>query len=316
MADSKNRHNGVLLVDKPRGMTSHDVVDHLRRIIGQRRVGHTGTLDPLAEGLLVTCLGRATKLAQFISSFDKTYDAEVYLGQSSVTFDGEGVAAAGPPKPVPSVSDDQLESLLCRFVGTITQRIPAHSAVKVGGQRLYKLARMGREVELPERQVEIIDLQLLEYREPVLRIRVSCSPGTYIRALANDLGERLGCGAYLLGLRRTRVGQLSVDNALSLPEIERLCEHNELKERLLSPGQVLPYPAIVVSDDLRQAVLAGRSITSRQIIRLTGAFTEGQLVSVTDSDGNVLAIGTADASSALVSDAASGSLFTYTRVLN
>jgi tRNA pseudouridine55 synthase len=199
--------NGILMVDKPPGMTSHDVVAKVRYFIGQRGVGHTGTLDPRATGLLVMCLGRATKIVQFISNFDKTYIADICFGRTSTTYDAEGLDDSVPVGEVPELSDDRLNGLLAEHTGKVRQVVPAYSAVKVRGVPLHRSARRGEEVELPEREVEFKSLRLLSYHAPYMRIELTCSKGAYVRSLAHDMGSRLGCGAYLAELRRTMVGE-------------------------------------------------------------------------------------------------------------
>lgn len=201
------------LVDKPAGPTSHDVVAAVRRRLGRGvKVGHTGTLDPFATGLLVVLSGRATRLAPYLTGLDKTYLATLRTGFTSHTGDPEGpVAAAGPP-----AGGDAVAAVLPAFTGRLRQRVPPHAAVKVDGERLYRRARRGEQVELPEREIEVHELRMLEDRGGgVVVLGVRCSAGTYVRRLASDIGERVGCGAYLTELRRTAVGTLSVDDAVA-----------------------------------------------------------------------------------------------------
>jgi tRNA pseudouridine55 synthase len=205
------------LVDKPAGPTSHDVVAGVRRRLGRKvKVGHTGTLDPFATGLLVLMIGRATRLAPLLTGLDKTYLATLRTGFTSESGDPEGpVAASGEP-----AAGEAIAAALPEFVGVQRQRVPALSAVKVGGERLYARTRRGEETELPEREIVVRDLRMvrdLDDGEAVLEVR--CSAGTYIRRLASDLGERLGCGAYLTALRRTAVGSMSVDDAVAPDEV-------------------------------------------------------------------------------------------------
>jgi len=202
------------LVDKPAGPTSHDVVAGVRRRLGGRRVkvGHAGTLDPFATGLLVVLVGRATRLAPYLSGLDKTYLATLRLGAVSATGDVEGpILEKGPP-----AGGEAVEAALSGFLGRQRQRVPQHAAVKVDGERLYRRARRGESVEAPEREIVIHDLRLVDGDDDrgTVRILVRCSKGTYIRQLAMDLGERLGCGAYCQALRRTAIGELSVERAV------------------------------------------------------------------------------------------------------
>ncbi|MGE3234075.1 MAG: tRNA pseudouridine(55) synthase TruB [Thermoleophilia bacterium] len=221
------------LVDKPAGPTSHDVVATVRRRLGRKvKVGHTGTLDPFATGLLVLMVGRATRLAPLLTGLDKTYLATLRTGFTSESGDPEGpVARAGEP-----AAGDAIAAALPAFIGMQRQRVPALSAVKVGGERLYARTRRGEETELPERDIAVRDLRLVEDLgdgEAVLEVR--CSAGTYVRRLASDIGERLGCGAYLTALRRTAVGAMSVDDAVAPDEVER--------EGGIAPLAALPHLA-------------------------------------------------------------------------
>ncbi len=208
--------DGLLLVDKPAGITSHDAVDAVRRVAKTRRVGHAGTLDPFATGLLIIGINKGTKSLTGLVGLDKTYDATARLGATSTTDDPEGmiIVRADCVRP----DQDEVETAFQTFRGSYLQTAPAYSAKKVGGKKLYELARAGRahEVELPKKTITISDLAILDYSWPDLRFRVSCSSGTYIRALARDIGEALGVGAYLTQLRRTRIGSFDVNDAIAL----------------------------------------------------------------------------------------------------
>ncbi|MEE8149321.1 MAG: tRNA pseudouridine(55) synthase TruB, partial [candidate division Zixibacteria bacterium] len=183
LTDSSTPYNGILLLNKQRGITSHEAVMKIRNAIGQKRVGHTGTLDPQAEGLLVICIGSATKIVQYLSNFDKSYEAEIYLGKSSTTFDSEGEITGDMPKAAPDFSAEEFSDILDEFRGSFSQKVPAYSAVRVDGKHLYELARAGKTVERPARLVTITELEVVSYNKPHLTIRVSCSKGTYIRTL-------------------------------------------------------------------------------------------------------------------------------------
>ncbi len=209
--------SGLLLVDKPRGVTSFGVVSQVRRALGVRRVGHTGTLDPMATGLLPICLGQATKLARFVTDADKTYRGRALLGVATDTLDAEGeVTRVDPPEAVAAVDAERFSAAMTAFRGPITQRPPAYSAIKVDGERLYAKARRGEAVEAPERRVTIHGLELVAAAPPEFEFDVRCSKGTYIRTLAADIGERLGLAAHLVGLRRTAVGDHQVSDAITL----------------------------------------------------------------------------------------------------
>lgn len=210
--------DGILLVDKPSGWTSHDVVAKIRSLlkqqIGQKiKVGHTGTLDPFATGLLVLVVGSYTKRAQEFSKLDKTYEAELTLGSTSSTGDIEGEIT---PKSTRQPSEAEVKAVLNKFVGEITQTPPAFSAIKVDGQRAYKLARAGKEVKIEPRKVKIYSIKNVRYEYPKMSFETEVSSGTYIRSLAEDVGQALGSGAYLSALRRTKVGHFIINDALKL----------------------------------------------------------------------------------------------------
>ncbi len=210
--------HGILLIDKEQGWTSHDVVARARRITGQRKIGHTGTLDPMATGLLVLCLGDATRLVEYMMGHDKAYTGEIVLGTQTATDDAEGEVTE--QRAVPAISGDQLRSLEVLFTGELLQRPPAYSAVKVAGQRAYAAARSGKVIELAERPVVVHSLQLRPVAANRLAIDVACGAGTYIRSLARDIGARIGCGGYLSALRRTAAGGFHVSEACSLGDLE------------------------------------------------------------------------------------------------
>lgn len=310
------RLNGILLLNKRPGISSHQAVLEVRQIIRQRRVGHTGTLDPKAEGLVVVCIGRATKIVQFVSDFDKTYEATIVLGRTSTTFDTEGTIRDNMPKDTPDFSTAQFQKILDGFSGKIRQKVPAHSAVRVNGNRLYNFARAGLEVELPVRDVEIKAIEALEYEKPELRFRVTCSKGTYIRSLANDIGERLECGAYLSALTRTSVGNLTLDKALTIDRVKKFHDEGKLKEILLTFDDVLNYSGILVSDEFKAQILNGLDLKPSDVLGTHGEFSEGDRILLKDQEGTPLAIGRAEVASSCIKTAEKNKIFTYTRVLN
>lgn len=201
---------GILLVDKPAGMTSHDVVDVVRRALGTRKVGHAGTLDPLATGLLVLGVGRATRLLRFLGDLPKTYEGTGVLGVRTTTLDAEGEVTATAPV---EVSREELERACAALEGESLQRPPAYSAVKVGGRKLYEAARRGERLEAEPRRIRVDRFEVLAFDPPRFDFRVTCSGGTYVRVLVADVGEALGCGAHLGALRRTAIGSFSVIEA-------------------------------------------------------------------------------------------------------
>ncbi|MBN2585170.1 tRNA pseudouridine(55) synthase TruB [Patescibacteria group bacterium] len=214
--------SGFFLIDKPVGPTSHDVVDVLRRVTGERTIGHAGTLDPLASGLLVLAVTREfTKQVDKFKSLDKVYRAEITLGKDSSTYDSEGeLTAVSDREP----SDSEIKNVLKTFIGQTEQLPPIFSAKKIGGQSAHKLARQGEAVELKPSPVEVYDIELIDYRYPRVEFTTRVSPGTYIRSLAHDIGKELGVGAYLSNLCRVRIGEFSVIQAIKLDEIKSITD--------------------------------------------------------------------------------------------
>lgn len=229
--------DGVLIVDKDRGWTSHDVVSRVRKVLGQRKVGHTGTLDPMATGVLVVCLGRATRIVRFLDDGEKAYTAEIRLGVSTDTFDAEG--AVTQIKAVPDFTMEEIETVCGAFRGRIRQVPPMFSAVKVSGRKLYELAREGREIPRAPREVIVSELDILSYRTPILRIKVVCSKGTYVRALAHDIGKHLGPGGHLAALRRTRCGRFTEAQSLPMAQVASEAEEGTIRQHILSMEEAL-----------------------------------------------------------------------------
>lgn len=247
------RH-GFLLIDKPTGPTSHDVVGQVRRVLGERSIGHLGTLDPFASGLLVLAVGsKALKVIELFSGLSKEYELDVKLGEVSTTYDPEGTITTVERKADPPTMSDVQVTINRRFLGTIDQIPPQFSAVKVGGERAYRKARQGRVVDIPTRQVTIHDCRVLSCSYPHACIRVSASAGTYMRSIAHDLGQVLRCGAYLSGLRRTNVGEWKVEDAVS-PDKATWGNVLPLKEVLAR------FPKIDLSDDAWNHLSHGRSV--------------------------------------------------------
>lgn len=228
---------GILLVDKPKGHTSHDVIARLRKKLQMKRIGHAGTLDPMATGLLVVLVGKATKASQYIVSLDKEYTGSIVLGviTNSQDADGEVMSTA----PVPELSEEELRGHMRSFVGDQYQTPPMHSAIKVGGVPLYKLAHKGKEIEREPRFVRIDQFDLVAYEKAVIRFRMRCSKGTYVRTVAHDLGTRIGCGAHLSELVRTATDTFRLEQGLPLEEILAL-PVREIAARLISVRDALP----------------------------------------------------------------------------
>lgn len=274
--------DGVLVVDKPAGPTSHDIVDRARRALATRRIGHTGTLDPFATGVLVLCIGRATRLARFLAGGEKVYRASVRLGFATTTDDATG-APLGEERPV-ELADAALREALSGFVGTFDQVPPAFSARHVGGRRLYELARRGEAVARAATPVTIHALELVSRSGPDLELDVSCSAGTYVRALARDLGERLGTGAHLAALRRTRSGAFEIAGAVRGDDL------GGARGRLIPlSGLLLELPAVRVGEEGRRLVGHGRALGPENV--LAGFPTAAvDRVRVVDEQGELLAL--------------------------
>ena len=210
---------GIIAVYKPKGPTSHDIIDQIRKVTGERKVGHAGTLDPLASGVLVVAIGReATRRLSLEVKKEKEYLAEIKFGLNSITDDEEGEKTIWP-QPLNIPDKKLVKETLLLFVGEITQMPPAYSALKIKGTSAYKLARKGLEVKLAERQVTIKQIEFLDYTWPLLKIKVVCGPGVYIRALARDIGNKLGVGGYLTALERTRVGDFKIEEAIKVEQL-------------------------------------------------------------------------------------------------
>ena len=260
----ENVVSGVLVVDKPVGMTSHDVVQTIRRGTGIRRAGHTGTLDPRASGVLVILVGPAVRLSEYVSASDKRYQATIRLGQSTTTYDSEGEMTHEAVN-LDTLDEMAFEEILQNFVGEIEQVPPAYSAVKVQGKKAYERARNGEEVELEPRKINVYSLELLEWAPPETVIDVFCSSGTYVRSLANDLGERLGVGAHLVGLRRTKSGRFTLRDAVSLRRLREAFQIGDWAQFLIPAAEALgDWPAVELSSDEVDLVRHGHRIEAEE----------------------------------------------------
>lgn len=251
--------DGILNINKPRGKTSFDIVTIVRRLTGERRVGHAGTLDPEATGVLPVCIGKATRIVEFFMNTTKTYRAEIELGMVTDTYDATGkVIQRGD---ISGIDQQQVEAALRSFRGRIVQIPPMYSAVKHNGRPLYELARAGKTVERTGRPIEIHSLELIDWQAPVVTIEVICGKGTYIRSLAHDLGQALGCGAMLRNLTRLRCGLFGIEDSVSLPELEDVFRHGHWQKHLYPIDSVLSHwEAVTVSDETAQAIRNGQSV--------------------------------------------------------
>ena len=228
---------GILLIDKPRDHTSHDVVARLRGKLKMKRIGHAGTLDPMATGLLVILVGKATKVSQHLVSLDKEYEGTIELGKVTDTQDAEGEVMA--TKPVPVLTEDEVQATIKSFLGDQYQLPPMYSAIKIAGQPLYKAARKGEEVVREPRFIRVMSWDLLRFASPQIDFRLRCTKGTYVRTLAHDLGAKIGCGAHLAALRRTATDKFTVSQALTLDQIQAMTLP-EIEQRLIPAREAVP----------------------------------------------------------------------------
>jgi tRNA pseudouridine55 synthase len=232
---------GVLLVDKPGEHTSHDVIARLRGKLRMRKIGHAGTLDPMATGLLIVLIGKATRVSQFIISLDKEYEGTIELGRTTDSQDAEGETME--TRPVPELTPAQVQAAIQGFLGDQYQIPPMFSAIKIGGVPLYKKARQGEEVEREPRFIRVMSWDMTRFASPHIDFRLRCTKGTYVRTLAHDLGTKLGCGAHLSALRRTATDRFNVSQALTMEQIEAL-SIPEIEKRLIPVSQAVPMVAL------------------------------------------------------------------------
>lgn len=246
---------GFLNIYKPKGITSHDVVSILRKITKIKQIGHTGTLDPFAQGVLPICIGKATRLIEYLQD-DKEYIAQIQFGQNTDTYDIDGKVTENFDK---KITADDLKNILPEFIGEISQLPPIYSAIKVNGKKLYDYARKGESVEIKPRKVTISKLELLDFdiEKQTAKIIVGCSKGTYIRSLAFDIGKKLGCGAFLSELTRTKAGTFNIENTVSL---ENLKAKEDVKNELINPIDILNLPIKELSENEKEKVSHGMSI--------------------------------------------------------
>ncbi len=279
--------DGVLNVNKPSGMTSHDVVLAVRRILREKRVGHTGTLDPLATGVLVLCVGRSTRIARYLEAGEKEYNAVMRLGVTTDTLDAQGrvletrsYVPPGRPRLLRTVQD---------FIGTIRQRPPAYSAVKVGGIPSYRLARQGKAEPLKPRQITIYDIELTAYEDPLVSLTVRCSKGVYVRTLCADMGETMGMGAHLTSLVRTRSGHFSIDHAVTLDRLVDVAAAGAVDQVLIPMDEALTdFQVVKVTEAEADKITHGNKIAWQGELQDTG--TAQVRVRIHDPYGRLLAL--------------------------
>lgn len=280
---------GLLRIDKPSGPTSHDVVRQVRRAFGQREVGHTGTLDPMATGLMLVTLGRATRISRYLEATEKRYTAEIELGKATDSYDAEGAVTEEAHVPE-TLGQAEIEAALTQLRGRIAQAVPAYAAVKVGGEALYQKARRGESFDLPVREIEVFELRLLSYQRPRFRIQTRVSKGTYIRSLAVQIGALLGLPAHLTALRREQVGDHQVSDAVSLEALAEMGADTPL----IGMADALAFlPSLQLDADGCTDVSFGRPLRVRQIMRYPrrGQPSEASpTVCLLDADGRLWAV--------------------------
>jgi len=284
--------NGLLLVDKPKGISSHDVVNKLRGILGIKKIGHTGTLDLSATGLILICIGKATKLTPFLQNLDKTYRGRMLFGITTNSLDGEGEVLE--EKDASSLSRVDVEKLFSQFEGEITQVPPMFSALHWKGNRLYKLARKGIEIKLPPRKIQVYKLKLLNFisgYHPQAEFEVMCSRGTYIRSLCFDIGKVSGYGAYQSSLCRIEIGPFHLNNAKRLEDLEKETREGKVEETLLPLASALPhFPIVKVKRGVEKGIKEGRPLYLTHIGCLPPVLEKGDKVRLCSESGRLLAI--------------------------
>jgi len=274
--------NGVIVIDKPAGMTSHDVVNRVRRILGEKSVGHLGTLDPMATGVLPLVAGRMTRLAQFYTTSNKSYEGEIRFGISTTTYDAEG----DPVREIEPAGLDvnEVREAARAFTGTIQQVPPPFSAKKVGGVPAYKLARKNRDVELKPVEVEVRRFEILHLCGDRARFRCEVSSGTYVRSMAHELGEKLGCGAHLSVLRRTVSGEFQIEDAITLEALEQARKNDVMEGLLIHPRRLLPeFPCVTADEENVARIRHGRAVNLPELSR-------AKLVKVFQGQSELIAI--------------------------
>jgi tRNA pseudouridine55 synthase len=280
--------DGAIVVDKPAGWTSHDVVSKSRRILRTKKIGHLGTLDPIATGVLPLLVGRATRVARFYTRGEKVYEAVIRFGFSTNTYDRAGTPTS--PETDPAIDAAQLESRLDAFRGDIMQAPPPVSAKKVDGVRAYKLARQQVALDLPPVAVHVYELALLGVEGSRARVHARCSAGTYLRSIAHDLGQAMGCGAHLEDLRRTASADFTLEQAKTIPELERLAEGGRVEEALIPAANLLPaFPSVVVEAAIITTIRQGRAFPVSPFRTPAGS----RYVKAVSREGELIAVGEA-----------------------
>ncbi|MGB5106140.1 MAG: tRNA pseudouridine(55) synthase TruB [Candidatus Zixiibacteriota bacterium] len=316
--------NGFLLIDKHEGISSAHVVNRVKRLLQVKKAGHSGTLDPLATGLLVVCIGKATRLAQFLSEASKSYEAQIMFGATSKTYDRDGDIVETADAPIPTAAE--VDAVISRYVGDIEQTAPLYSALKHKGKPLYDYARKNIPVELKVRNVRIDSIRVTSYSYPILSITVRCSSGTYIRSLAHDIGQALGCGGYIHSLRRTSIGGLDVASSILMADLELVTKEYEnnrsgllTDERFVrsfgSIERVLNLPIIYVSAERANFIDRGAPIRAIDVVNMDMRIRPQDLVALRNADNRLLAVGRALYGSDTLRSMAGETVVEYVRVM-
>ncbi|MDJ0987286.1 MAG: tRNA pseudouridine(55) synthase TruB [Desulfobacterales bacterium] len=286
------QQSGIIVVNKPTDISSAKVVAKVKHLLNAKKVGHAGTLDPFAEGVLVCCINDATRLAQFLLTGNKTYDATLKLGIETDTQDSTGAVIA--TKAVRGYTEKEITSTVQKFIGSIKQQPPIFSALKHKGTPLYKLARQGRPVQKPARRVYITDIKILEINLPLVHLEVSCSAGTYIRTLCADIGKQLGCGGHLLALKRTESSGFTIHQAISLPQLEKQATNRAFNGSIISMTDALAdMPGYTADQDLKKKIKYGQPVqkTDIDLDRMPAdVFKQDTYLKIIDANNALLAV--------------------------
>jgi tRNA pseudouridine55 synthase len=281
-------HHGFVVIDKPENLSSARVVSHVKRTLNAKKVGHAGTLDPFATGVMICCVNRATRLARFFLEGDKTYEALLHLGLETDTQDATGQRIS--ERPVPECSKVEIQHIFSAFVGRLDQVPPVYSALKHNGVPLYKHARRGKPIQKPARQIVVREMDIFEIRLPYIRFEVTCSAGTYVRTLAADIGKAIGCGGHLKQLRRTRSAGFSIADAMTLEAFEEHARKDRFSRYAVGMTEALRYmPEWTAGNDLKSKIVHGVPLTQKDIA-LGETFGKDKFIKIIDADRELLAV--------------------------
>lgn len=282
--------NGIINIYKPKGPTSYKTVSTVRSLLGVKKAGHIGTLDPDASGILPVCFGKATKIVELISNFEKEYVGIMRLGIKTDTQDASGKVLSKNSDT--NVSQERLKSILQQFTGEIYQSPPMYSAAKYKGERLYTLARRGLNVKVAPKKICVYSLDLIDKKDDLVTLRIRCSKGTYIRTLFNDIGERMGCGAHMKELERTRVGIFEISNSITISRLQELQKCNKLNDTIIPMDDVLGFmPAVFIKRGEERIVLNGMPLWKKGIHHISKDFLPEDRILIKNCEGRLLALG-------------------------